>query len=206
MLLNFDYDGVITDSFDHFLEVCNLAQIAMGEGRPLTATDLATISNLTFPDVGKLIGLSASRVEKFTHKVIEIQDESGGKAKFFHGIVPVLQELSQKHKIVIITSNHAKKVQYDLCSHGIERAISKIMGCELNITKSERIVKAQKLFGKNGNDTFMIGDVVSDIREGKSAGVKTIAVSWGYQDAAFLNRESPDFMVDQPSQLLDIFA
>jgi phosphoglycolate phosphatase-like HAD superfamily hydrolase len=53
-------------------------------------------------------------------------------------------------------------------------------------------------------ETFMIGDAISDIRQGKRAGVRTIAAAWGFQRRDFLLAEAPDFMADEPADLLEI--
>jgi phosphoglycolate phosphatase len=47
----------------------------------------------------------------------------------------------------------------------------------------------------------MIGDAVSDIREGKRAGVRTAAVTWGYQAEAVLAAERPDRIVHRIAHL-----
>lgn len=48
----------------------------------------------------------------------------------------------------------------------------------------------------------MIGDAISDLREGRAAEVKTIAVTWGFQDRSLLANEEPTHLVDQPEELL----
>jgi phosphoglycolate phosphatase-like HAD superfamily hydrolase len=50
----------------------------------------------------------------------------------------------------------------------------------------------------------MIGDTVGDIRAGKEAGVRTAAVTWGYQQRDLLLKEAPDCLLDQPKELLYI--
>ena len=50
----------------------------------------------------------------------------------------------------------------------------------------------------------MIGDTISDIRQGKLAEVQTAAVTWGFQPRELLARESPDVMLDDPTDLLNI--
>lgn len=44
----------------------------------------------------------------------------------------------------------------------------------------------------------------SDIRHGKAAGVRTVAVTWGYQKRHTLEQEKPDFVVDSPDELLNV--
>lgn len=48
---------------------------------------------------------------------------------------------------------------------------------------------------------LMIGDTPADIRAGKSAGVLTCAVTYGYGRPADLTAENPDFVIDRLSDL-----
>ena len=52
----------------------------------------------------------------------------------------------------------------------------------------------------------MIGDSMSDIRAGKRSGVRTVAVSWGFQDRELLSREDPDILIDDPEDLLSMVS
>ncbi|MBT4503304.1 MAG: hypothetical protein HOC74_36580 [Gemmatimonadetes bacterium] len=45
---------------------------------------------------------------------------------------------------------------------------------------------------------------MSDIRQGKRAGVRTIAAAWGFQRRHLLLAEAPDFVADEPGDLLEI--
>lgn len=49
--------------------------------------------------------------------------------------------------------------------------------------------------------TLMVGDTPADIRAGKSAGVLTCAVTYGYGRPADLTAENPDFVLDHLSDL-----
>ena len=77
-----------------------------------------------------------------------------------------------------------------------------VLGGDLGLTKADRIVQAQMLTGFDPQDTYMIGDAVSDLRQGKAAGVKTAAVTWGFQSRHRLMAEQPDWICDRPQDLL----
>ena len=50
----------------------------------------------------------------------------------------------------------------------------------------------------------MIGDTVSDMEQGKAAGVVTIAVSWGWHAIEWIRTVQPDYEAYQPQDLIDI--
>jgi len=51
---------------------------------------------------------------------------------------------------------------------------------------------------------YFVGDEVRDIEAGKKAGINTIAVSWGYNTKAALDKEHPDYLIDFPLELENI--
>jgi phosphoglycolate phosphatase len=52
--------------------------------------------------------------------------------------------------------------------------------------------------------TYYIGDTAGDIREARAAGVRTVAVTWGWHSRERLAATQPDFLVDTPEELLSI--
>ena len=54
-------------------------------------------------------------------------------------------------------------------------------------------------------DTYFIGDSEVDVLTGKNAGMKTVAVSWGFRDRKVLEAASPDVIIDSRAELLAYF-
>jgi len=44
------------------------------------------------------------------------------------------------------------------------------------------------------------------VRQGRLAGVRTVAVTWGFQERELLEQEAPDFVINNPKDLLKIVA
>jgi phosphoglycolate phosphatase len=57
---------------------------------------------------------------------------------------------------------------------------------------------------KDPGDMFFVGDSEIDVDTGRRAGMKTIAVTWGFRSEADLLRSSPDHLVTTPAQVADI--
>jgi CRISPR-associated protein Cas8b1/Cst1 subtype I-B len=51
---------------------------------------------------------------------------------------------------------------------------------------------------------FYVGDETRDIEAAKKAGIQSIAVSWGYLSREILEKYKPDYIIDNPKELLDI--
>lgn len=67
---------------------------------------------------------------------------------------------------------------------------------ERNITKKEMIEEIVEKYNLEKSETIMIGDAPSDIKAGKSAGVKTVGVLWGYGNHREFLVEASDFVLE----------
>jgi phosphoglycolate phosphatase len=205
VLFNFDYDGVIVDSFDQLLDLAVQAWRPFSCGRPPTADDFRRIENLTFEDLGRRIGLAENQVSDYVARVFELQKEQW-TVEVFPEIIPTFRQLAASHTLVVITASQSEAVAATLEEFGLGDCVSTVLGGELGTTKAERISQSRETHSFAVSDTFMVGDAISDIRQGKAAGVKTIAVTWGFQDRELLEKESPDFIIDLPTDLLKVEA
>jgi len=89
--------------------------------------------------------------------------------------------------------------------NGLTIGVKKVLGGDLGLSKARRIAMAKSIFNPAHDDSAMIGDAISDIRQGKIARVKTVAVTWGFQSRELLRAESPDHIIDTPEELLAVF-
>lgn len=201
MLINFDFDGVIADTLEILLQQCVDAQRILKKGRPPVAEDFRTLENLTFAGLGERLQMPAEVVEQFQVITLNLQKESLSSPRFYTGMVEVIRKLSVHNDLTIVSSSDSQIVRKHLVENGIDEAIKKIMGGETGMSKREAILANISHFSSSLENTYMIGDAVSDIRNGKAAKVKTIGVTWGFQSEKLLEDEDPDILVDTPEEL-----
>ena len=72
------------------------------------------------------------------------------------------------------------------------------------MSKIDKINHAVSEFKANKDQTYYVGDTTGDIREAKTAGVRTVAVAWGWHSRERLAAVRPDHLVDKPQDLLNI--
>ncbi len=203
MLFLFDYDGVIADSFDSLLEVCVEAQAVFGQGRAPSSDDFRTIENLTFDELGGMIGIPEGKCAAYCAKVFEIQRERECPCPFPE-VVEIIQKLAVQHTAAVVTNSQSHVVRAALNEFGLGAAVTGVAGGESGATKVDRIAYLQAAHAAPCEKTYMTGDTIGDIRAGKRAGVQTVAVTWGFQARDLLARESPDHLVDHPKEILAI--
>ena len=203
MLVLFDYDGVIVDSFNTLLDLCIQAQRDLGCGRQPAREDFETIETLDFESVGRLIGIPESLVPTYSDNIFSLQQKSWS-VSLFPGISKTFCALALKHTIGVITASQTEAVWGTFLDVDMKRSITTVLGGESGKSKAERIELARETYSAARDETYMVGDAISDIRQGKLAGVRTVAVSWGFQNRELLAKENPDFLIDRPEQLLDV--
>jgi len=206
MLLHFDYDGVIADSMPQLLSLTRRAQQAVGFGRPPSTQDYATIEYLTFENHARCLGIPEARVQNFVSTIFDLQGAELWDVPVYPGIQPVLTALSLQHQIAIVTSSLTRVVWRSLSLQGLDSAVSAVFGGELGLSKAERIARSCAKRGIDPARTFMVGDTVGDIQQGRLAGARTVAVAWGFHPRLMLLSAAPDFIADQPQDLLTILS
>ena len=206
MLLHFDYDGVLVDSFDQLLGAFRRTAADTGLGRPPTRNDFETIEDLNAAGLAALLGVPEPDIDRYTRRTHALLEADGYEPAMFPGIPDLLRTLSERHVIAIVTSNYEHLVRQGLVRNEVNECVSLVLDARRPGAKSEKIRHALECFGVPPEEGFMIGDTRGDIRHGRSAGVRTVGVTWGYQARATLMKESPDFIVDSPGQLLRLLA
>lgn len=70
---------------------------------------------------------------------------------------------------------------------------------------AEPALEAARRLGVAPSQCLMVGDDLRDIETGRKAGMRTAAVTWGYQEADFDYASlNADYVIDRPGQILDL--
>ncbi len=70
----------------------------------------------------------------------------------------------------------------------------------------EPLLKALDKFSVAAHEAIYVGDSIHDIAAGRAAGIATVAAAWGPFPRTELEELKPDYLLDEPSQLLNIFT
>jgi phosphoglycolate phosphatase-like HAD superfamily hydrolase len=67
--------------------------------------------------------------------------------------------------------------------------------------KMRRIMKKEKL---RKDEVLYVGDEIRDINAAKNAGIDIASVGWGYNTVESLKKNNPEYLVMEPSELIEI--
>jgi phosphoglycolate phosphatase-like HAD superfamily hydrolase len=104
--------------------------------------------------------------------------------------------------IAIITTNSKKNVKAFLEQNNADIfnfiASSSMFGKE---SKIKKIMRKEKL---GCDEVLYIGDEIRDIHAANRAGIDVVSVGWGYNTVESLKKQKPQYLIFEPSELLDI--
>ncbi len=183
----FDYDGVLNDSLSIIKDLYNEFYKRKITNR-LFKDDLA-LTDFFEGDMWKNMEAAGMEVNKenkdLCNKVVkEVLAATDPNVKFFEGIDSLLLKLKgEGYKIGIASNGNKEIIISKLKSYGLDSVVDSIIGYE-QVSRPkpspEGLLKClEELNVKPGNALY-VGDMESDIRAAKAAGVKIIAVTYGY--------------------------
>lgn len=199
----FDFDGVISDSYDLAVKKFNEVRDEMFPELPRVNSkeDMAIVYAGSLKTcLNKWIGQEGTK-KFFDHHSKRMQ-EVANSIKPYPGVIDVLNSLGTK-KISIVTSSYCEAVRNILsqeCSFD-ESVIYKIAGRELHQSKTQKILSTLDELGLAKNDAVYIGDLESDILYCRAVPIDIISVGYGYHPTEYLKQFAPTYHVHSVFEL-----
>ncbi len=201
----FDLDGTIVDSKRAYLEAARTAFNVL-DRKPLetqAALEIPKRLEQGFP-ITDLVGANAKAFLDVYLKTYYSITKS--KTKPFPNVQPTLNQLSEKAKLALITMRFVPKanVEEELKGFGLAQFFTYVItALDTHRPKPspEALIKAVRTLDVNMCDCVIVGDSVTDVRAGKSAGAMTAAVLSGLFSQKELAREKPDLLIEDVTKL-----
>src|SRR3989344_5914334 len=124
-----------------------------------------------------------------------------GRATLFPGMREIVEKLSHKYVLVIVSSTLTSPIQGFLEKHHIGRYFSEVMGADVHTSKREKIQMIFEKYKISSSECVFITDTLGDMREAKAAGVGAIGVSWGFHSRETLSKDEPLRIVESPQDM-----
>lgn len=200
-MLAFDFDGVIVDSLEVFsqclLDVCRERRME----RPATREQFLRLFDTNMYEGLAACGLPPAEQAGLMADLGRRLAAALPRCPPFPGIRETFARLSGRHPLAIVTSNLSSVVSDWLDRHGIV-GVQDVLGADHGTGK---VAKIKAVLQRHpGAAAYYVGDTRGDMIEGRAAGARTVAVTWGWHTAAELAAEAPDFVVKAPEDLASL--
>ena len=199
-LFLFDFDGVLVDSLDVYERRVKLCLEKIGSPIIQNREDFLELFDDNFYEgivkkgIDLLAFMNASRS-------IPTNDDYDQMLPFTP-LFPILSELKKDNLLTVISSNVSMVIHVIFSRHGFNGCFKDILGADFGYSKKEKILHAVNLFQIDKNRTYYVGDTTGDIKEARLAGVKAVAVTWGWHSRERLETTNPDYLIETPDDLL----
>ena len=206
----FDLDGTLLDtlgdlrdSVNFALEKNNLPKRTTEEIRSFVGNGIRLLIERAVPE-NTPIEITDKCFSDFKEYY---KDHSAILTKAYDGIIDLLTTLKEKGVKIAVVSNKADfavktlmedyfKGLYD-CAYGERAGV-------MRKPAPDAVFGAVSEMGGNLENTVYIGDSDVDIETSKNAKLPCIAVTWGFRDKEVLESLNPEYIVDSPSDILNI--
>jgi phosphoglycolate phosphatase len=200
-----DLDGTIVDSREAYIEAARIAFGACGQKPPSEKAAFEIPKRLEQ-------GLAISDIIKCdSKKFLSIYFESyysitREKTKLIPNVSATLETLSSKTKLALITMRYAPRqaIIKELECFGISKYFTHVvtaMDTSKPKPSPEAIIACVQALDIEICECVIAGDSINDVRAGKAAGARTVAVLSGLFQCEELFKECPDLILNDVNAL-----
>lgn len=200
----FDFDGTIADSQRIVIELFNKYAEEFESKKIISDDDIHHLRSGGLMQAINYLHVPKLKIPFFIRKVLKDYRKQIVSVSAIPDIQSVLLKIHDKNIYMgIITSNDVNNVKTFLQNNHIDffdfiHSESDLLG------KHRTINKVLKEYKFDKTSVIYIGDEIRDIEAAKKSEIKVAAVSWGFNAREALQKALPDYLFDQPSQLLSL--
>jgi HAD superfamily hydrolase (TIGR01509 family) len=200
-----DLDGTIVDSREAYYEAAQTAFQAMGQNPPEPIATLEIPRRLERKQ--PLDDIVDGNTQKFLRIYLRTYYAiTPDKAKPFPKVSTTLNTLSKRAKLALITMRSVTKeniINELKCFHIAKYFTHIVTALDTHRPKPspEALINCVKALDAQICDCIIVGDSISDIKAGKAAGAKTVAVLSGLFSQEELSKERPDLILKNINML-----
>jgi len=202
--LIFDFDGTLADTLAFTINAAseiNRSLYLLSDEK----IDFEKFRSTDTIEFFKDLEIPTYKLLFFLYKYQRKQSREIDKVQVFQGLPEVLKNLKKNGVgLGIATSNSTKNVKLFLKNNNLD--MFDFIYSSIDYFHKNRIIeRAIKKYGMEKENVIYVGDEIRDIKAAKEAGIKVASVTWGYNFENVLSKYKPDFIINRPEDLLNLF-
>ena len=206
----FDLDGTLTDPGTGITNSVAYALKKFGIGN----TDRTELYKFIGPPLkdsfAKYYGLSDSQCDMAVQEY-RVYFKAGGmfENKVYDGIPKVLEQLKEKGKKLYVSTSKPEEFAITILKHfDLYKYFDLVGGASMDGTRSVKSDVIKYTLAKANinsiENAIMVGDKYHDILGAKSVNMASLGVTYGYGDYNELKKAGADYIVNTPTDILNI--
>jgi phosphoglycolate phosphatase len=206
--VSFDLDGTLIDSSSTIYKSTLKALKVLKINAIIEEKEFNEMIGLHFINIFNDLKISVSDVDHFIDIYKGVYFDFIDESKIYPGAIKILQYLKEKNILVsLLTTKNQDQAEKIIEFFSLGKYFSFIMGRRDGIgykPSAEPLLFICKELNIRPKDTLFVGDTELDIICGKSANALTCAVTFGYRQKQKLQEHSPNFIINNLSELENI--
>lgn len=210
--LIFDLDGTLIDSApdlrtatNKLLHHYNRRAISMSEVKKFVGNGAAKLIERAFKATGEKA--NPADISNLTHEFLSFYDgHETDETCLYVGVLEALTSLKEKgYRLALCTNKPQNPSENVLRDLGIADFFEVVLGGDQLASKKPNPEMIHWVLNKmklNVDEALMIGDSPNDIDAAKNAGMRNVAVSYGYRKVT-IEELNADIVIDEFQQLLN---
>ncbi len=192
----FDFDGVIHDTYELAYQI-NVEVL----GKDLTHEQYRDFFN---GNIFERVVVDKEREKTAFENFFKLQNEAFKNFKIDGNIKSNLEELAKKYSLFIISSNQEEALNIYFQNNKFTHIFKEIMGAETHQSKVEKFKYLFEKYKLQSEDCVFVTDTLGDILEGNKAGIRTVAVDFGFHGRDRLEKGNPFKIVSSFDEVVKV--
>lgn len=191
----FDFDGTIADSFEYVLA------FLQGEAHDVnmyTAAQKAELRQMSMKRLALRLGVPVWRLPLLYFRGRRVMRAHMEDVRPFPGMEAVIKSLhADGYRLFIVSSNSTKNIRHFLRRHELAGYFKAVRGGAGVAGKSSLIQQLRLRHRLHKDATWYVGDETSDVVAAARAGIRCLAVGWGFADPDKLRQLEPEAFAER---------
>ena len=201
-LLVWDFDGTLADSMRAGLDLYNRLAPELGV-KPVA--DPAAARAMSHRQFMRSHGIRFWRLPRLVRRFQAAAAAEADKLRLFPGLAAVLADLRGRGvRHGVLSSNSEGNIRRALAANGVENLFAFVVGCPRLFGKGRALRRLLRADGTDRRHVLYVGDEVRDLEAARGAGVDAAAVTWGFHAEPVLRAAGPEYVVQDPRELLAV--
>lgn len=198
----FDFDGTIADSFEY---VYDFLKKEAGNTSKFTATELKALRKMSMRRLALHLGVPVWRLPFAYFKGRRVMRAHMESVQPFDGMIDVVRQLhTDGFQLFIASSNSSTNIKHLLRHQGVLSCFRAVRSSAGMTGKPALIRQLLVRYRLPKRETWYVGDETGDVVAASRAGVRSLAVGWGFADPEKLKQVGPDAFANTPADILRV--
>jgi len=195
----FDFDGTIADSLHLMIDIFN-SMVHKFHADPIGHEQIEYLRGLTIKELIHALNIPLMLIPEFLFIGRRMMKKRIDELRPIDGISQLIEKLSKKYTLGILTSNNVETVEEFLDLHDLKHF--KWIHSETSMFgKDKALRKRLKIQGLTHKEVLYIGDELRDITSCKKVGIDVVSVTWGLNSHTLLESARPTYIVAEPVEI-----